>query len=318
MAKLVEIDDVKFADSPSAASEVLDRGLKLCMELEQGNILFFPSIPFDFPKEDIEFLLQQKQTNASNRKNIAYKPHLDRVTNVDERSKENSDRLLKCMRNYSQKVNIFLSKLLTPYARTWQLDYASFRPFQEMGRKLRVRARNDLLHIDAFPSRPMHGSRILRFFTNINPDESREWITADSFDELVKKYAGSESLPFPKATSYSLTAKLGRLMKKAGSSVGVPIVSRSPYDLFMLKMHHFLKENRDFQENSSKQSWSFPPGSCWMVYTDQVTHAALSGQYALEQTLLVPRDSLIQPEKSPISILERLVGQSMVDSSLSN
>lgn len=318
MTKLIEISDVKFAESPSSASEVLERGKKLCIELERGNILFFPQIPFLFPTEDQEFLLRQKQTSAKNRKNIAYKPKMDRVTNVEKNNKVDADRLHSILRNYSQSVNLFLSKLLTPYARKWQLDYASFRPFQEMGRNLRLRARNDLLHVDAFPSRPMHGSRILRFFTNINTEEAREWITSDTFDALVKKYGGTDSLPFPKGVQHSFSSRLAKKMKRSGKKLGIPLIERSPYDQFMLKMHNFLKENTDFQRNAFKNEWSFPAGSCWMVYTDQVTHAALSGQYALEQTLLIPRESLIHPENSPVSILERMAGQSMVDLSFAN
>jgi hypothetical protein len=39
-----------------------------------------------------------------------------------------------------------------------------------------------------------------------------------------------------------------------------------------------------------------------------VSHAVLSGQYALEQTFIVPRESLALPEKAPIAILERIAG----------
>ena len=43
------------------------------------------------------------------------------------------------------------------YARSWRVDYASFRPVEEQGRELPLRHRNDLLHLDAFPTRPTHG-----------------------------------------------------------------------------------------------------------------------------------------------------------------
>ena len=141
--------------------------------IESGNILFFSKCPFHFPQEDLDFLLAQKQTGSSNRKNIAYKLQTNKITNAVEFSEEQGKQLLEIMRNYSQRVVEFLSKLLHPYSSKWNLDYASFRPFQEKGRQLRTRARNDLLHVDSFPTRPVHGGRILRFFTNINPKESR-------------------------------------------------------------------------------------------------------------------------------------------------
>ena len=77
----------------------------------------------------------------------------------------------------------------------------------------------------------------------------------------------------------------------------------------MLRFHHFLKENAEFQRDCPKQHWSFPPGSSWMVYTDMVSHAVLSGQYALEQTFLVSKDAMVTPERAPISVLRELVAQ---------
>jgi len=82
----------------------------------------------------------------------------------------------------------------------------------------------------------------------------------------------------------------------------------------MLKMHNFLKENAAFQQNCPKDHWEFPPHSCWAVYTDLVSHAALSGQYALEQTFIIPQRALLFPEKSPVAILENLSKGNMVDS----
>ena len=63
-----------------------------------------------------------------------------------------------------------MASFLPRYAHDWKIDFASFRPIEEHGRKLGVRSRNDLIHIDYFPSRPSHGDRLLRIFTNINPE----------------------------------------------------------------------------------------------------------------------------------------------------
>lgn len=307
MAKLIPIQDTSLTDAAL-------KTVHFAEQLEAGNILFFPTVPFSFPQEDIDFLLKQKQSEAKNRKNIAYKPAADKITNVDQASSaEQQEKLLQVMRKYSQSAVSFLTKILPAYAPHWRLDYASFRPFQEKGRKLRLRARNDLLHTDAFPTRPMHGSRILRFFTNINPTESRKWMTSESFGELAKKFGGKSGMAFPRTVSHSFLGKIVRKLKKAANEAGFPVVLRSPYDDFMMRFHNFLKENQDFQANCPKDHWAFPPGSCWAVFTDQVTHAALEGQYALEQTILVPRGALLNPEKAPISVLERLSGEVMID-----
>jgi hypothetical protein len=293
MAKRVEIDQIE-GKNPE----------ELCAALESGDILFFQKIPFSFPKEDLDFLLEQKQTGAKNRKNIAYKPQLDAITNADSTQPEKRQRLHEIMKFFSQQSTAFVKKNLVPYASSIRTDYASFRPFQEKGRKLRKRAMNDLLHVDAFPTRPMFdGTRIMRLFININPHEPRVWHTSDDFSHLIERFGGTKELPFPKSAqskSYMRKEKLIKLMQK----MGLKKVLRSPYDHFMLNMHHFMKENDEFQKNAPIDRWEFPPFSCWIVFTDYVSHAALSGQYALEQTFLLPRQSQVNPEKSPLSILE--------------
>jgi hypothetical protein len=209
-------------------------------------------------------------------------------------------------------VTQFLNVLLAPYAKDWKHDYASFRPFQEKGRNLRLRARNDLLHVDSFPTRPLHGARILRFFTNINPVESRRWMTTKPCGELIADFGG-RGVEFPKSVGYSLKERLERKMTELVRKAGMKIPLRSPYDTFMLNLHNFLKENEEFQRTCPKDAWEFPPNSCWAVYTDLVSHAAMSGQYALEQTFLIPQKALLYPDWSPASILERLSKRNVIN-----
>lgn len=302
MAKLITVEN-------SASFEPKQ---KYCEELEAGNILFFPKCPFEFPQAELDFLLAQKQTGSASRKNIAYKPQIDKITNFVKSSDEQQQQLLTIMRHYSERATTFLTHLLNPYSAKWTLDYASFRPFQEKGRQLRLRARNDLLHVDSFPTRPMHGSRILRFFTNINPNESRFWTTSQPFEQLAAQFGG-KALPFPKGVTNSVGEQLLKSLKQMAQKAGLPLVLRSPYDSFMLNLHNFLKENEDFQKNCPKDFWEFPPNSCWAVFTDQVSHAATAGQYAIEQTFIIPRNALIHPENSPIGVLEKLTGSYMVE-----
>jgi hypothetical protein len=299
MAKKIVVENLEWKKP--------ENQFKYCTELESGNILFFPEMPFLFPQDEIDFLLTQKQGGSKLRKNIAYKPQIDAITNHDTKDPVAAERLKVILRNYSKRATDFLSVLLAPYAKEWKHDYASFRPFQEKGRQLRLRARNDLLHVDSFPTRPLHGSRILRFFTNFNPKESRRWATAAPFSELIQQFGGKQGVPFPASAGSSLVERLGRKMRGA---LKMPL--RSPYDVFMLNFHNYLKENGEFQAHCRKDFWDFPPNSCWAVFTDQVSHAALSGQYAIEQTMIVPQRALLYPDRSPLSILERLSGRHML------
>jgi hypothetical protein len=94
-------------------------------------------------------------------------------------------------------------------------------------------------------------------------------------------------------------------------TVGVKGTDRSAYDRFMLRFHDYLKENSDYQTKYPKERIEFPPGSSWMVYTDTVPHAVLSGQYALEQTYIIPVDAMVAPTHAPIRVLEGMVGHGL-------
>lgn len=280
--------------------------LEYCRALEEGDILFFPRTPFELPEADRAFLLTQRQVGAGYHKNIAYRPQRDRVTGFVKGGGGDAERLLQVLRDYSARAVEFTAAMFPTYAHAWRLDFASFRPQEEAGRKLSQRARNDLLHVDAFPTRPSGGDRLLRVFTNINPTEPRVWLTGDTFERLAEQFAVSSGL-VDRARRHTLGQRLRRLARR----VGLPVSIRSPYDTFMMGFHHFMKENHGYQEGARNARHVFPAGSTWMVFTDMVSHAVLSGRYALEQTFIIARESLALPRKAPISILERIAGTKM-------
>ena len=277
---------------------------EVCTRLESGDLLYFPENPAPLDEEDRRFLLGQKQVDASYHKNISYRPSQDRLKGVDAADEAARTRTHAVMRSYSQKAVAFVARFFPHYAKDWKVDFASFRPIEEHGRKVSHRSRNDLIHVDNFPSRPSHGDRLLRIFTNINPDRPRVWVTSDPFERLAWQYGGKAGLPHPPTP----LSRLKRGALRALSGVGLPVVDRPPYDQFMLRFHHFLKESGDFQRDCPKDRWEFPPNSSWMCFTDTTSHACLSGQYAMEQTFIVRRGSLTRPDKAPIAILERMAG----------
>ena len=202
----------------------------------------------------------------------------------------------------------FLAKLLAPYAGKWNLDFASFRPFEEENRDLPLHKRNDLLHVDAFPNRPTRGGRILRVFTNLNPEKARVWQTTEDFEELAQRYAKAAGLQeISKNGSF-----LSRTVQNLGVKLGLSPAGRTPYDSFMLHFHDFLKENAAFQKNCPKTRLEFPPLTTWIVFTDCVAHAVMSGRYAIEQTFLIPPNALVDVESAPYRILENIAGGPLV------
>ena len=313
-SKLITVQDPRAEGDDSNPRARDEQSRWYCEQLEEGNILSLPETPFDFPLEEQEFLLSQRQTRGGHHKNIAYRPIQDRLTGFAHAGTVEKEKLHAIMKAYSERVTQFLSEMLPLYSRSWRLDFASFRPLEEQGRQLRLRARNDLLHTDAFPTRPTNGDRILRFFTNINPTEARVWVTSETFESLAHHYGRLAGLPLPRERARSLGRRLGRAFARVARRIGLPVVNRSPYDEFMLRFHHYLKENREFQETCQKQKWEFPPKSSWIVFTDAVSHVVVSGRFALEQTFTVPRVALLLPQKAPISILESLCGGTLTNS----
>ncbi len=300
---LLTIEDVR-----SVAAEQRGEWLRL---LEAGNILFFPRSPIALEAGDVSFLLGQQQADTSLHKNIAYKPARDVLTGVDTRTANGASvaRLHGIMSGYSHQVEAFLREWMEPYNGKWRLDYASFRPQEEQNRDLPRRRRNDLLHTDAFPTRPTRGARILRFFTHIHPERTRDWVVGEPFAHMVRAFV-------PGALSPRVDSAMVRAIKRVGQAAGLaaalPALKRTPYDDFMMRLHNHLKEDERFQAESPREAIAFPAGSSWMVYTDTVPHAVLAGQYALEQTVLVEPGALLVPEHAPLRVLEQLAGQSLV------
>jgi hypothetical protein len=276
------------------------RAQEICRHLEIGNIVLLPASPIEIPNEDRELLLGRKQSSSAYHKNIAYRPLEDRVTGLEESEKQEAESLRRILHDYSRRSVEFLSAFLAPYSKKWKLEFTSFRPIEEKGRPARLHARNDLLHFDSFPTRPTNGSRILRFFTNINPAQNRVWLTSQTFEAfgpLMVKAGGLIS---------SVNNPLSRATYSIARALRLRAPNRSPYDDLMHRCHNLMKEDANFQATTPKNRWEFPPNSSWIVFTDCVSHAVLSGQYALEQTFLIPPPALVEPQRAPLAILESL------------
>ena len=303
----MEMSDYKMPAGWLQPGRAESRARECCQALERGELLFFPQPPFNLPEADRDFLLAQQWAKLRMHKNVSYRPGDDTLRGVSG-STVSTERVHAILRNFSSEVIRFLSTFLSPYAGKWIIDFASFRPLEEDGRALPLHKRNDLLHVDAFPSRPTHGGRILRVFTNLNPAKPRVWQITGPFESLANEFAESAGLR-------SIAGKnsfLGRAVQDFARKLGVRGAGRTPYDNFMLRFHDYLKENSEFQASCSKVRLEFPPLATWMVFTDGVAHAVMSGQYAMEQTFLIPADALVSPSDAPYRILENLAGKPLI------
>jgi len=167
--------------------DAVERSRAYCARLEEGAILYFSTPPFDLIENDVNFLLSLKPADSRLHKNISYRPESDVLRGLADDS--NKSRVHEIMRKYAAAVRGFVEDFLAPYAGRFEMDYASYRHVEEEGRDLSLHKRNDLLHVDAFPSRPTRGARILRVFTNVNPAKDRVWVVAERFPELAARFA---------------------------------------------------------------------------------------------------------------------------------
>jgi 3-deoxy-D-manno-oct-2-ulosonic acid (Kdo) hydroxylase len=200
---------------------------------------------------------------------------------------------------YADQSEAFALRLFPHYRGHLVRGNTSFRPVNVAGRETSWRKDDTRLHVDAFPSNPMHGTRLLRVFCNVNPNgEARQWRVGEAFEDHARRYLPKITKPLP--GSAWLLEKTGITKRR-----------RTEYDHVMLQLHDRAKADAEFQRNSPQADVSFAPGTTWVVYSDQVLHAAMGGQHMMEQTFYLDTARLQQPDSSPLHTLERLLGRSL-------
>ena len=276
--------------------------------LERGSIVYFPQSPVALPDAaDLEFFRQELPRRLK-RKNISLHPEDGRTRGLDSDDAEMSERVTRVLKTVSDDIAAFLAGVAPRLTENWTVGTCSFRPMQEQGRDLSAHASNELIHVDAGAYGATHGDRILRFFINVNPEEDRVWATKGRFPELFAEHAERAGLDHV-GPGYLAKGPLdyfrSGLVNLAARGVPVmKVLDSSPYDRAMRKFHNYMKDTPAFQQQQKgHEEFRFPPFSAWMVYTDMVSHACLSGQYAFVHTSLVRLENCHLPEMAPINIM---------------
>ncbi|HSS70306.1 MAG TPA: Kdo hydroxylase family protein [Casimicrobiaceae bacterium] len=259
--------------------------------LEGGGVLVLPRLAFELSEDEQRFLSPQWSDDRA--KNIS----LDGQTLKGARgAPEDLSALARMIGRFAISAAELVARLLPRYAPYVKNARTSFRPQPAVGRALSWRKDDALLHVDAFPSRPNQGERILRVFCNVNRTEDRVWRVGDDFEAVARTFLPRIGRPMPGAS-----AALAWLHVTKGR--------RSEYDHVMLGLHDCAKADRDYQRNCPQQVVHFAPGTTWLCFSDQVMHAAVSGQHMLEQTIHLPIAALYRTDSSPLAILEKLCGR---------
>lgn len=267
----------------------------LVSELEAGKVLFFPSLGFAVDKDEKELLRPDVRDPKS--RNISLRP--DGVLAGAALEGADRTRLAGMISRFAEQANRLIDAIAPNYRPHLRAAPASFRPSQVESRKQSWRADDRRLHVDAFPSRPNRGERILRVFTNVNPhDEARVWRVGENFEDVARRFV-------PRAKPY-----VG-WQAQALKTLHVTKSLRSEYDHLMLQLHDGMKGDEAYQRDCPQLTHAFPPGSTWVCFSDQTAHAAMSGQYMMEQTLHLPAQLLDNPDTSPLATLERQLGRKL-------
>jgi hypothetical protein len=264
--------------------------------LEAGKVLHFPTLGFEVLPEERRLLTPDLL--APKVRNISLDAE-GRIKGVagDASVQQATAAMVGRFRAQAQRL---IHGLLPHYTPSLRLAPTSYRPAQVETRVQSWRADDKRMHVDAFPSRPNYGERILRVFTNANPDgEPRVWRVGEPFETVAKRF-------LPRAKPYS------RWQAKALQALHVTKSLRSEYDHLMLQLHDGMKSDLDYQKNAPQQTVPFRAGSVWVCFSDQTSHAVMSGQYMLEQTLHLPAARQYNPDSSPLAILSRLTGRTLV------
>jgi hypothetical protein len=264
--------------------------------LEDGDVLWLRGPAFELDSREHPLLSSAVLASG---KNVSYDPATGFVGGSALRG--GPARTLRGMlARYSDDAHALVGRMMPAYRDRVRRGRASFRPIEVAGRASSWRKDDTRLHIDSFPASPVHGQRILRVFTNVNPEgRPRSWRIGEPFEGVGRRFAPRLRLPAPG------TALMLRVF-------GVTKSRRSPYDAMMLQLHDLMKADAAYQDSAPQTAFDFPAGSSWLAFTDQVSHAAIAGQYQLEQTFLLPVAAMSDPERSPLRILERLLGRTLI------
>lgn len=287
MDELFEIDrdeDVTGIDTREQALEAL----------EFGKIIYLPQRTFEMTARERKFLdpsVVEQPRHHTGRARIIFEPDSGKLRKdkVDAETRRDVEAMVS---RFSTWATDLVTDLLPRYAPALALGPTTFRPC--------ARKAVQGLHVDSFFFVPTQGQRVLRLFTNVNPSGvPRVWQVGDTFEPFAKPYLGEIKRPIPGS---------GWVLERLGVTRG----RRTAYDHAMRQLRNMAKRDTDFQKNSPRKMIDFPPGSTWIVFTDSRVHGAASGQFAFEQTFLLPSEAMREPALSPLRVLERLLDRPLV------
>jgi hypothetical protein len=267
--------------------------------LEAGKVLYFPNFAehgFTPQKEELALFREDIRDPKTRNISLSASGELKGVVGDDD----TKALMAGMIGRFRAQAEGLLGNLVPRYGEHLRRGATSFRPSVVQNRVQSWRADDRRMHVDAFPSRPNYGERLLRVFTNVNQDgEPRVWRVGEPFEDVARRF-------LPKAKPYS--AWQAKLL----NALHVTKSLRSEYDHLMLQLHDGMKSDLDYQKNAPQVTFGFPPGCAWVCFSDQTSHAVMAGQYMMEHTLQLSPMHQYDKDASPLAILTRMKGHALV------
>jgi hypothetical protein len=262
--------------------------------LEAGGLILLPGLAFQVSDSERACLAPACVHPKS--KHVSFDPRTGAMRGATiQTAQANSQRTL--LERYAEQSSLLVRSLFTWYLPSLEVARTSFRPFETSDRVSSWRKDDRRLHVDAFASSPNQGRRLLRVFSNVNPQgRERVWNIGEPFEAVARRFLPSIPRLWPGQAQLLHALRITRSL-------------RTEYDHIMLHIHDAMKADDRYQASVASIQLKFPAGSTWIVQTDAVSHATLAGQFMFEQTFLLAIDGMRHPSRSPLRILERLAGR---------
>src|SRR5262249_44938841 len=153
--------------------------------LEAGEVVFLPALRFHILPAETGLFTPAILGAA---KNASFDPSSGKLGGTTARG-SGAAALHGMMERFSTGAAALVDRLFGRYRGRVTGGRASFRPAEIAGRTTTWRKDDSRLHVDSFPATPTGGRRILRVFTNVNPDgRARAWRVGDDFTVVAHRF----------------------------------------------------------------------------------------------------------------------------------
>jgi len=192
------------------------------------------------------------------------------------------------------QIKIFLQTFIIPYNEGMTQLQGKFWVEKRPSKPIPI------LQSDVLKNGISNGKRILRFFIKFPTKSPSFWVHGSSFEHAVQYFSKHRSLFKPAPL---LKRWFHKLFKQPFSS----------YDFFLSRLQNLIKNDAAFQKQIDKQEMKIEPYAAILAFTDHHCYDLVGKDNVYEQTFLIHRHSLLNPEVAPASFLQRLMDQNPVD-----